>query len=186
MVHILPNAHTFPFTATEPGSIAAAPRAFVEAPAGRTTAPCVDVVATGSCVPTAVPVTCANATGIIQVDPNAQVCPLSVVPLFANAAFGIRLAVTAIVGAVVVFVTVGVNHAGHVPTVTLLTVPVPLPPLDAGQSVPFCKHGKTPPTVVPGAKELTAPVAITPGSVRVPPSEKVPLIGLNPNCPEPF
>ena len=66
---------------------------------------------------------------IVHVPPSAQVCPFTVVALFASAAFGIALAVTAMLGVVVAFVTVGANQLGHVPALMLVTVPDPPLPL---------------------------------------------------------
>jgi hypothetical protein len=109
---------------------------------------------------------------------------LTVVVLFARAAFGIALATTPTLGVVVALLTVGVSQLGHVPVATLVTPAVPLP-LPAGQFVPFCKQGRIPPIVVPAAKALAESVAATDGAVIGPPNEYVPVAGLNPSLPPP-
>ena|ERR1700734_1254649 len=107
-----------------------------------------------------------------------------VVALFANAAFGIALATTATLGVVVALVTDGVSQLGHVPVTTLVTPAVPLP-LPAGQFVPFCRHGRIPPMVVPDANALAKRVAAIDGAITGPPNEKLPAAGLNRSHPPP-
>jgi len=178
IVQLPPKAQLVPLTVVDAGIKAAAPNTFVAAPLGSCTAPCVDVVAAGSCVAPSVPVTCVDATVTLHVDPSVQTCPLTVVPLFANAAFGIALATTATLGVVVALVTDGVSQLGHVPVARLVTPAVPLP-VPAGQLVPFCKQGRIPPIVVPDANALAETVAAIDCAITGPPNEKLPAIGLN-------
>ena len=136
IVQLPPNEQLVPFTVVEAGRRAAAPRTLAVAPTGSCTAPCVEAVAAGNCVALIVPVTWANETATVHADPSAQFCPLMVVVLFANAAFGIALATTPTLAVVVALVTDGVSQLGQVPTPTLVTPLVP-PPLPDGQFVPF-------------------------------------------------
>ena len=63
----------------------------------------------------------------VHVLPRAQAVPLILTDALASAELGIALAVTAMVGVVVVFEMLGVSHDGHVPAVTELTLPPPPP-----------------------------------------------------------
>ena len=65
--------------------------------------------------------------GIVQVEPNVQVCPFTVVEGFANALFGIADADTESDGVEVEFATVGTSHVGQEAegVAKLITVPVP-------------------------------------------------------------
>jgi hypothetical protein len=119
-----------------------------------------------------------DPTVIVQLAPSAQLCPLTVVALLArfafgipvgscatvavplrneklmaaNAVFGIELAATASVGVVAALVTVGVNHAGHVPAAKLVTVPEPPPPPPAGTTqLPSSRRYRVAPAVAPGS-----------------------------------
>jgi hypothetical protein len=64
-----PSVHVELLTVIDPGSIAAAPSVFDTAPAGRITAPCSAVVAAGTCVALAVPVTPVNGTEVAAIVP---------------------------------------------------------------------------------------------------------------------
>jgi len=119
---------------------------------------------------------------IVQLPPNAQLVPFTVVALLAKAAFGIALATTPRLGVVVALLIEGNSQLGHAPVATLVTPAVALP-LAAGQFVPFCKQGRFPPIVVPAANALAESVALTDIAVTGPANENVPVAGLNPNFP---
>jgi hypothetical protein len=118
-----------------------------------------------------------DPTVIVQLAPSAQLCPFTVVALFArfafgipvgscatvavplkkekliaaNAELGIELAATASVGVVAALVTVGVNQAGHVPAAKLVTVPDPPPPPAGATQLPSSRRYLVAPAVAPGS-----------------------------------
>jgi len=92
----------------------------------------------------AAPVNVLAAAATVQLPPSVQLCPFTVVPLFASAAFGIEFTATDSVGVVPPFATLGVIHAGQFPAKAVKLVTVPLDKaVPQSLSVPFVSAKQT-------------------------------------------